>query len=150
MSLSIGIVWFGLRMVWPGIWEWKMIHSQRPKAQQVITCIPLFTLFSFRSIAFGFRPNTDVIYQPYYVKITWKYVYGSEGLICKSLDGSVIFKFGLKEVKQEVAYCTKLIFHNFLNLHIGIYWLQYTIIYCILYHRIICCPLGHIWALIYN
>lgn len=50
-----------------------------------VTCISLFVIFSFGSVAFDSRPSADLSYQFYNGRLTWKYVYCIEnGLICIS------------------------------------------------------------------
>lgn len=72
-SFYFGIVWFSRA---PGAERWFILCITR----QVITCIPLFNKASFKSVPYFRR---TVVYRLYYIKITWKYVYGSgSSLIC--------------------------------------------------------------------
>lgn len=50
-----------------------------------ITCISLFTIFIFRSVAFNSPPSADVLYQYYITLRSLESVYSSEnGLFCIS------------------------------------------------------------------
>lgn len=71
-SHLFGIVWFS----YP-----PEAERRSYLALQVTICIPLFTILSFTSTAFGSCPKADVVCQLYYVKISLKYFCISEHVL---------------------------------------------------------------------